>query len=193
MVYIYCLLLEQGKYYIGKTNRPDFRLKDHFKGRGSQWTKLYKPIEVLELIKNCDDYDEDKYVRIYMDRYGIDNVRGGAFSKIKLSQVAKKQLTYMSRSANDVCFKCGEKGHFSRGCRCGSKAFNNTSPPLISQKNVIKKPTIDIISNVIAFVKDIKPKRKRYHKGNVTCYRCGRFGHYATRCKNKTHKDGYKL
>lgn len=117
MVYIYCLLLQENKYYIGKTNNPDFRLKDHFNGKGSQWTQLYKPVEILELVKDCDDYDEDKYVRIYMDRYGIDNVRGGSFSKIKLSQAAQKQLIYMSRNANDVCFKCGQKGHFSKNCK----------------------------------------------------------------------------
>ena len=35
--------------------------------------------------------------------------------------------------------------------------------------------------------------KKKYLKGNVICYRCGRHGHYATRCKNKTTKDGYRL
>lgn len=30
MVFIYAIKLEQGKYYIGKTNIPQFRLESHF-------------------------------------------------------------------------------------------------------------------------------------------------------------------
>ena len=86
MVFIYALRLVKGKYYIGKTNNPCFRLDTHFNSRGSVWTKLYKPIEVIELVSNCDNYDEDKYTMKYMDRYGIDNVRGGSFVSLKLLQ-----------------------------------------------------------------------------------------------------------
>jgi len=83
MIYIYVLQLEKGKYYIGKTKNPHFRLESHFNLDGSEWKKLYKPIKILELISNCDDYDEDKYTRIYMDKYGIDNVRGGSFVTVE--------------------------------------------------------------------------------------------------------------
>ena len=85
MGFIYILKLEQGKYYIGKTNKPQFRLNNHFNSNGSEWTKKYKPIKVLDIKKNCDNYDEDKYTRKYMDKYGINNVRGGSFVTIKLS------------------------------------------------------------------------------------------------------------
>jgi hypothetical protein len=84
MVYIYILQLEQGKYYVGKTINPSFRLDSHFNSNGSAWTKLYKPIKMIELIPNCDDYDEDKYTRMFMDKYGIDNVRGGSFVSVEL-------------------------------------------------------------------------------------------------------------
>ncbi len=76
MVYIYVLQLEQNKYYIGKTSQPDIRIDSHFKSSGSMWTKKYKPIKILELIENCDNYDEDKYTIIYMIKYGIPFVRG---------------------------------------------------------------------------------------------------------------------
>ena len=56
MVFIYVIQLEEGKYYIGKTNNPQFRLESHFNSNGSEWTKIYKPIRVVELKPNCDDY-----------------------------------------------------------------------------------------------------------------------------------------
>ena len=39
MVFIYALKLEKGKYYIGKTNNPKFRLESHFNSNVSEWTK----------------------------------------------------------------------------------------------------------------------------------------------------------
>ena len=86
MVYIYVLKLISNKYYVGKTNNPDFRFNNHLNFKGSAWTKLYKPIKLMELIEG-DKYDEDKYTMKYMDKYGISNVRGGSYSNIKLNYV----------------------------------------------------------------------------------------------------------
>jgi hypothetical protein len=86
MVYIYVLKLENNKYYIGKTETPKFRIENHFSSNGSEWTKLYKPIKIIEIIPDCDNYDEDKYTKIYMDKYGINNVRGGSYVQIELNE-----------------------------------------------------------------------------------------------------------
>ena len=166
MVFIYTLLLEKNKYYIGKTNNPVFRLSEHFDNKGSSWTEIYNPIRILELIPNCDNYDEDKYVLKYMDMYGIDNVRGGSFCKYKLSVETIKQLERMSNSSNDKCFKCGKAGHFTKNC-------------YVSGLRESRQP-----SKERCYVK----KRKIYKKvlkGDVTCFKCGGFGHYATYCKKK--------
>lgn len=116
MVYIYVLLLEQGKYYIGKTTNPEFRLEKHFNSGGSEWTIKYKPLHVLEIIKDCDDYDEDKYTRKYMDKFGIENVRGGSFCQIVLPKETVAVLEKMKMTSQDKCYKCGQKGHLAKYC-----------------------------------------------------------------------------
>ena len=45
MVYIYVLKLRNNKYYVGKTNNPQFLLESHFNLNGSEWTKIYKPVK----------------------------------------------------------------------------------------------------------------------------------------------------
>jgi len=102
MVFIYILELENKKYYVGKTTNPDFRLEQHFNSFGSQWTKKYKPIKILELKPNCDDYDEDKYTKMYMDKYGINNVRGGSYVQIKLDKVTIENLEKMNREEQQI-------------------------------------------------------------------------------------------
>lgn len=93
MVFIYILELEQEKYYIGKTNNSNYNLKLNYNNE-IEWTKVYKPIKIIEIIPNCDDYDEDKYTRIYMDKYGINNVRGGSFISIELD---KPTIDYLNK------------------------------------------------------------------------------------------------
>ena len=115
MVFIYVLHCKEDSYYIGKTNNPEFRVENHIENAGSSFTKKYPVIRLHELKPNCDDFDEDKYVKIYMSKFGIDKVRGGSYSKLVLD---KKDIEYLKkeiRGASDECFNCGGK-HFATDC-----------------------------------------------------------------------------
>jgi hypothetical protein len=116
MVFIYVLELENNKYYIGKTNNPKFRLESHFNSNGSWWTKKYKPLNVIELLSDCDNFDEDKYTIKYMVKYGIENVRGGSFCKIKLSNENIITLNQIINSVSDKCYICNNYNHFAKDC-----------------------------------------------------------------------------
>jgi hypothetical protein len=117
MVFIYILKLTNNKYYVGKTTNPKYRLNSHFNYDGSTWTKKYKPINMLEIIKNCDNYDEDKYTLKYMEKYGINIVRGGSFCQIKLTDENKNTINKMINGSTDKCYICGKNGHFASKCK----------------------------------------------------------------------------
>jgi len=169
MVFIYTLQLEQNKYYIGKTNNPQFRVESHFNSNGSEWTKIYRPIKVLELIPNCNDYDEDKYTRIYMDKYGINNVRGGSFVSVKLEKSTIDTLKQMSNGTNNRCFVCGKEGHFVKDCE-EDECWETDSD------------------------EDDDSSDEEYEEDDDNCcFRCGREGHYASSCYASKHIKGYYL
>ena len=95
---IYILSCKKNKYYIGSTNRPlKERILEHFEWKGSSWTYKYPPIKVVETIQNADNFDEDKNVKKYMFKYGIDNVRGGSYSSFQLSNEMKNLITSLER------------------------------------------------------------------------------------------------
>lgn len=113
---IYMLKLIENKYYIGRSQNVQRRLKQHFNGEGSGWTKKYKPIKLVELIHNCDNFDEDKYTLMYMSIYGMDNVRGGAFCSEELGGADKYILSRMICGATNKCVKCKQHGHYFVDC-----------------------------------------------------------------------------
>ena len=115
MTSVYVLKLLSGKYYVGKSKNPFKRIKQHFNMKGSRWTKKYHPLEVMKIYPDSDGFDEDKYTKILMDKYGIDNVRGGSFCNIRLQKYEIEYLKRSIRGATDRCYICGEK-HFVDKC-----------------------------------------------------------------------------
>ncbi len=116
---LYVLELSQQKYYIGKTKKKYIldRYYEHLYGNGAEWTKLYKPIGILECFESDDKFIEDKYTKKYMDLYGIQNVRGGSYSNVRLEDYQIKCLRNEFATSNDLCFICGKYGHFASQCK----------------------------------------------------------------------------
>jgi len=116
---IYVLECENNKYYVGKTTqRVEHRFSQHTNPQTNQcaFTNKYKPLKIIETIKSTDQLDEDKVTKRYMMKYGIENVRGGAYTKLELEDWQIKSLNHEFTSSSDLCFHCGKPGHFANTC-----------------------------------------------------------------------------
>lgn len=150
---IYILKLENDKYYIGKTNNLNKRLYQHKNGFGSEWTKKYKFVKLIETINSSSHFDEDKYTKIYMDKFGIDNVRGGSYNKIKLTNYQKHNLITELRTSNNVCYRCGRNTHFIKNCYATTDLDGNSL--LTNKKNKDDILVGEIINTVVSTSKSI--------------------------------------
>jgi len=203
MVYIYILKLENDKYYIGKTTNPSFRIDSHFNSNGSAWTRKYRPISVEKLVPDCDDYDEDKYTKKYMEKYGIENVRGGSYVQVELSEFHTEVLKMEIWGANDKCIQCGRTGHFVKNCYAKTDISGN----IIEYEEVSDKEceyewcceycdrTFTTAFGCGVHEKSCKEKHSRtfVKEKEIFCYRCGRQGHYSPDCYATRHIRGYYL
>ena len=113
---IYLIVCKYSKYYIGRTNNLARRLQQHVDGIGSEWTSMYAPDKAYILVNNCDEFEEDKQVKIAMKKYGIENVRGGSYSKPIITSIQLMMLYNEIKNATDRCFNCGQEGHYSGEC-----------------------------------------------------------------------------
>ena len=117
MFKIYALQLVDLKYYIGKTNKTvSERFTEHITKSEVSWTTLYKPEIILEAYESSNSFEEDNLTKKYMFDYGIENVRGGSYTKIILDDWQLKALEHEFLSIGDKCFKCKKSGHIARYC-----------------------------------------------------------------------------
>ena len=125
MDHIYILKLREGKYYIGKTKNVEKRFNEHIAGNGSGWTKKYKPISLIKSVVSTSYFDEDKYVKEYMAKYGIENVRGGTYSNIDLDANCISVLEKEIRHSKNLCTRCGRDTHFIKDCYAKTDSNDN--------------------------------------------------------------------
>jgi predicted GIY-YIG superfamily endonuclease len=82
--WIYVLELRGKNFYIGTSTDLSTRINQHFIGQGAQWTRVHRPLKVIETFDDvCTESEalqfEDRVTLDYMKMYGWNKVRGGSF------------------------------------------------------------------------------------------------------------------
>ena len=81
--YVYVLELQDQRFAVGHTECLSQRLHDHWRGKGSAWTKKYPPLRVLDTykttIENALGLEEAKTMELKLT-YGWNSTRGGTWN-----------------------------------------------------------------------------------------------------------------
>lgn len=208
---LYVLKLQSGKYYVGKSADVAQRFKQHLSGRGSAWTNLYKPVSILETRPITSIHDETNVTKDLMKKYGISNVRGGAYTAVDLPVEQEDMIRHEMRSSTDACYKCGKPGHFANKCTrkssftgtCGcGKMFLDFDEFMSHNRACIARNFEEEEWECEYCDRTFTTKygcsvheRSCANKTSKTCvcYRCGRPGHYSPDCYARRHIKGYEL
>ena len=99
---IYIIALEENRFFVYYT---DTSCEEDILTEVScmfEFTQKYKPLQIIESIWTTDMFEIDKYVKKYMLRYGIDSVRGGSYTALRIYNDQRKtietELSYLAKA-----------------------------------------------------------------------------------------------
>ena len=228
---IYVLKLEGGKFYVGRTDKNAIaRFKEHKAGKGSAWTRKYKPIK-LEYVKNGDKFDEDKLTKQYMEKYGIGNVRGGTYCQITLGDETIEMISKELNGGTNKCYNCGKMGHYIKNCPyeqvevwccnyCNKEFSSQRGCTMHENMHCKEKPKHctrcnrdgHTVNQCYAKTKIVDEsdgdsddcesycdesddesgdESNYYYQRSQKCYKCGKYGHYASNCYSRRYNGKY--
>jgi hypothetical protein len=87
--FVYVLLLQSGKLYVGSTDNPFVRFGEHFACSPSSaaWVREWgPPVRVVEMCRDCRSQDEHYKYAEYAEKFGWENVRGGGCCRVIMTQ-----------------------------------------------------------------------------------------------------------
>lgn len=117
MLCVYVLQCENNKYYIGKTTNH-FRetYREHLNGTASDWTKLYKPIRLVDLVCPAELSDEQRLTTIFMNRFGVDNVRSDLYPEVQIEDRTMQFINNELLGSIRGCLICEKEDHLTYDC-----------------------------------------------------------------------------
>jgi predicted GIY-YIG superfamily endonuclease len=101
------------------------RFRRHRNGTGAEWTKVHGARRLVFINEYADMFDEDKMVLQWMVKHGIENVRGGQWSQVRLPATVVDDLRRTIWHAQRRCLQCGSSSHFVSKCPFGRLRIRN--------------------------------------------------------------------
>ena len=193
-MFLYTLELEHGCWYVGTTNDPSARLRDHRSGNGSAWTRTHKPIggfsrqyplQPLTCAGAEARLQEDAHTKKLMLAKGIELVRGGSYSRCDLTRADVVALSKELYHATNACLRCGRQSHFAADCTATRDIGGNAIDDESSASDELMTDDSDDLT--------CESDKSDEFASQDVCFRCGRASHYAKDCYARSTIDGRRL
>ncbi|CAB9502693.1 CULLIN [Seminavis robusta] len=174
---IYVLECSDGKYYVGSTRNKKRRFQEHFHnpGRGGAvWTKLYRPIRVLQQYKRVPaQYAlglESKVTAEIMLEYGVNNVRGAMFCSPR---------NYTTRKIDTLT---NFLGHYNELSYVSVRQYLQSELPVPTYNSTSSRKNSPLRRSI-----------RRVSRADDTCFQCGQKGHWAVDCPSSTKEQRLQI
>ena len=77
---VYCLQLEDNKWYVGTSNQINLRIAGHIVGEGARWTRIYKFQKIHSVCLGGRGVEKQVTLQMML-KHGWKNVRGAGWCK----------------------------------------------------------------------------------------------------------------
>lgn len=104
-IIVYVMHLLDNKYYVGMVNKTE-DLRNICNTVSSKFTNKYKPLSILSSIglqKKTGISYKTIFTLKYMQKYGIDNVRGGGYSEIEITPSSRENIQHYFSHLPNLC------------------------------------------------------------------------------------------
>lgn len=182
---VYVLRCEDSAFYVGWTTNLQSRYESHRNGKGADWTRLHKPLEIFETHPDSSqEFEMTTTLRLMRER-GIENVRGGPWVKRTLSPTDVESIQKMNAHIDNKCFSCGGD-HYTANC-----TIPEPQQPLLPTPP--KRSTQPVQQQELSFWEMLKAMISTCMGPRPVCARCGRNTHSAEACYAVKHLRGYVI
>jgi len=93
-LFMYFIALDEDKIFIHTDFKKDKDIIMKECEEDFEYVKKYKPQQITMSTRVTDLYDVDKYVKIFMHMFGIDDTRGGSYTNMELPEYLKEAILH---------------------------------------------------------------------------------------------------